>query len=349
MVFRQVLRKCGMVIVAAAALGGASKGAVTPDDYRATFEALRGADIRLQRIGERLATANVALCDRRQPALGIALHGPDQYLGDAKAAAIVHFAFSSPLGIAGTVPGGAADKAGLQADDSIVSIAARGVDTLTPGPDDTAATARLAAFDRFVATLPDATPLSIEVRRAGAVMAREVTPRPACRARFEQRDADDADVSADGVLVQISSRLLGELDDEGVAVLLAHELAHNVLSHRRRLDQAGVRRGLLAGFGRNVGLFRQTEVEADVLAVHLLARAGYDPELGARFWQSFGPRYAGGLRLRTHPAWRDRVATMTAEAPRARAAMAEGRMPALIASRDRPLDGNWQALLVEAD
>ncbi|WP_325282141.1 M48 family metallopeptidase [Sphingomonas sp.] len=328
----------------------ASVGAAPPEDeYTATFEALRAADVRLQRIGEGLATANVALCHRRQPALGIALHGPDQYLGDAKAAAIAHFSFSTDLGIAGTVPNGAAERAGLAADDSIISIAGRRIETLERSREDTAETARLAAFDRFVASLPDAAPLTIEFRRANTSLSREVTPHPACRARFEQRAADDVDVSADGVLVQISSRLLGELDDNGVAVLLAHELAHNVLDHRRRLDEAGVSRGLFAGFGRNVGLFRQTEVEADILAVHLLARAGYDPGLGARFWQGFGPRYASGLRLRTHPAWRDRVATMTAEAPRAAAALAAGEMPALIATRDQPLDGDWQSLLIEAD
>jgi hypothetical protein len=316
--------------------------------YAPTFEALRAADVRLQRIGERLATANAALCRTTQPALGIALHTPDQYLGEAKAAAVAHFGFVTPVGVAGVVAGGPAARAGLRPDDAIAEIGGTDVGTLPAEKADTPETARLAAVDRFLAARRPTAAIDLVLRRGDARVPVRLTPLAACRARFEQRAADDVEASADGILVQISSRLLEELDDDGVAVLLAHELAHNVLEHRRRLDEAGVRRGLLSGFGRNVGLFRQTEVEADILAVHLLARAGYDPAIAPRFWREFGPRHASGLRLRTHPAWRDRVATMDAELPNVRAAISAGRAPDLIETRGKPLDGNWQALLVLA-
>src|SRR3546814_10543788 len=62
-----------------------------------------------------------------------------------------------------------------------------------------------------------------------------------------------------------------------VAAPIAHELAHNILRHRERLEAKGVNYGLLSGIGRNVGYFRQTELEADILSVSLLANANYDP------------------------------------------------------------------------
>lgn len=342
---RILLRAALAAAFCANAVTTASAGA---DDFTNIFEALREADLRVQRIGERLAIASAALCRVRQPALGLALHGPDQYLGDAQAAAIRHFRFETAIGISGVVSGGAGAAAGLLADDSIVRIADTPVESPKAERADTAETARLAAFDRFVAGLAPSEPLMMSVRRQGRDIRAILKPRPACRARFEQRAADDIEASADGVLVQISSRLVGELDDSGIAVLLAHELAHNALEHRRRLDAAGVQRGLLAGFGRNVGLFRQTEIEADILSVYLLARAGYDPAIAPRFWRDFGPKHAGGLRFRTHPGWRDRAATMEAELPKVAASMRTGAEPAIIASRERPLDGDWEALLIRA-
>lgn len=341
MVSRRRIRKLAVALVLAA-LPSQSGSAQSLD---ATFEALRAADVRMLTIGQRLAIAAAPWCRMQQPAIGLALHGPAQYLGEARAQATAHFGFTSPVGVAGTVPDGAGARAGIVADDAIVSAAGKLVDALSPLKQDTPATAPIAAFDRWIAAQPPSAALRLTIRRDGRAIDATLNPRPACRARFEQRDSDAVEASADGVLVQISSRLLGDLDDEGVAVLLAHELAHNVLEHRRRLNEAGVSRGLLSGFGRNAGLFKQTEVEADILSVHILTKAGYDPALAGRFWQTFGPKRAGGLRSATHPGWRDRAATMTAEAPRVAQA---GRVADLLRARDMPVDGNWQAILVRA-
>lgn len=326
-------------------LVAAPPATVAAQDLISVFEGLRAADARLERLGERLAIAAAPWCRTVQPALGIAIHGPDQYLGDAQAPATAHFGFTTPIGVSGIVPGGAAARAGVKADDSIAAIDGRRTDRFDILPSDTRATAPLAAFDRAAATLSPAGPVRLSLQRGGKPVEAVLKTVPMCRARFEQRDADVVAASADGVLVQISSRLMDTLDDEGVAVLLAHELAHNVLEHRRRLNAAGVSRGLLAGFGRNAGLFKQTEVEADILSVHILAKAGYDPAIGGRFWQINGSKLAGGLRDATHPGWRDRAATMTAEAGR----VAEpGRLADLLSARDRPADGKWQAILIRA-
>ena len=97
-------------------------------------------------------------------------------------------------------------------------------------------------------------------------------------------------------------RFFERFDDEAIAAVVAHELAHTVLRHRIRLEAAGVKWGLLAQFGRNARLFRRTEEEADRLSVHLLRNAGYDPRVAVRFWREHGGEIDGGLfRGATHP------------------------------------------------
>src|SRR3546814_2491582 len=75
-----------------------------------------------------------------------------------------------------------------------------------------------------------------------------------------------------------------------LAAAVAHELAHNILRHRERLDAADVARGLFKGFGRSARLFRQTEIEADRLSAWPMRGAGYDPPAAVRFWGRFGTR-----------------------------------------------------------
>ena len=99
-------------------------------------------------------------------------------------------------------------------------------------------------------------------------------------------------------------------------------------------DAAGVDRGLGKPFGRSARLFKQTEVEADRLSVWLLAGAGYDPAAAGRFWTAFGQRKGRPLfQAGTHPGWRDRVASLEAEAAADRCGARIG--PAAASATDR--------------
>lgn len=311
----------------------------------ALFEAIRNADAALARTGYRLATANAPLCDSLEPGLGLLLHTPGQYSRDLRAEAIRHFRFDGPVGVEAVIAGSPAAHAGVEADDTIFSI---GPVRFAPANlQAEASTAPLVAAYRQIAALPADAPLEVHGRRRGHDYIRVVDPVPACRTRFELVVRSEFTADADGEMVQIGSRFFEEYPPDLVAAAVAHELAHNVLHHRRRLEEKGVSYGLMAGFGRNVRYFRQTELEADILSVSLLANAGYDPQVAVRFWEKFGPSNAGGvLRSRSHPAWRDRVATI-------RKAIADlgpqrPNRPAILAMRDRPLDGDWQSLLVGA-
>ena len=91
------------------------------------------------------------------------------------------------------------------------------------------------------------------------------------------------------------------------------------------------------------------ELQADLLSVYLLNNARYPVRGSVAFWRNFGPSKAGGiLRSRSHPAWRDRVATLEAEIAKVEPISARPIVPALIAERSQPLSGDWQSLLVRA-
>lgn len=306
------------------------------------WEALRTADNQLAAIGFRLSTAAAPLCDRLEPGTGIQFHSLAQYAPASRAQVRAHFHLDGALGVEGVAPGSPAERAGVRADDTVVAINGQLIPTVV-SPE--ATTAQLAAFHARIAALPPAAPILFTLRRAGKELSVRVEPVAACLSRYELRIADKYDARANGELVQISSKYLEDVPQGLLPAVIAHELSHNVLRHRERLSAAGAQFGMASGFGRNVGLFRQTEIEADILAVHLLARAGYDPAIAARFWREVGPKLLAGLvRSRSHPPISDRVAIATAEAARIGGSKTEPP-PSFLAERTQPLSGNWQHYL----
>lgn len=335
----------GAFILLLAASVMPSNAATPPaSDDSALFEQVRASDLEMATIGWRLASANAPLCDVLEPGLGIQLHTLDQFAPQLRESAQKHFRFATPVAIEGVVAGGPAAQAGLRADDSLVRV---GPVDIAAGAGKSGTTQRLVATQLAIAQLPPGEPIAIEAMRDGAPITVTVQPVPACRSRFELELADDFGASADGSMVQISSKLLETYSGDRAAAAIAHEFSHNVLHHRVRLEARGVTFGMLSGFGGSVKYFRQTEIQADILSVYLLANAGYDPKAATDFWRDFGPKHAGSIfNSRSHPHWRDRIATLEAEIAKVRANPARPHVSKLIAERDQPLDGDWQSLLV---
>jgi predicted Zn-dependent protease len=135
-------------------------------------------------------------------------------------------------------------------------------------------------------------------------------------------------------------------DEDGLAVVLGHEIAHAVAQHgNERMSQ-----GLLAqlggmalnealankpeqtrqlwmtafGAGVQVGALlpfsRTQESEADHLGLIFMAMAGYDPQTAVPFWQRMAQLSAGKAPpefLSTHPSDQSRIEKIKAELPEA--------------------------------
>lgn len=285
---------------------------------------LNQQDVRLAAIAERLLGANRALCRQEMPLTGIVLHSRDQYRASLADAAFVN----GPVAVAGVVPGSPAATAAIGAGDGIAAI----------GGHRTAAMAREGEAplrDTAFAVLAEQRPVVVTVVRGGDERVLSLDAPTGCRALVEIRAADSLDARSDGRVIQVNYGLAQAATDDQLAVVFAHELGHLVLEHRRRLTEAGVEKGFFGEFGRNRRLNRQVEVEADLISVHLLANAGYDPAIAAAFWRSRLGRRAGGgiLRSGTYPSARARAELVEREIAEHLAGRIGPSLPAHLMSR----------------
>ncbi len=291
-------------------------------------------DHRLASLAQGMLGANARLCRQAMPLTGFVLHSRDQY-----AAGTVEALFANgPLTIALILPGSPAERAGLRQGDALAAIGERRTATLRP---EGGAPLRDTAMDALAEHWPGSGPLVLSIVRDGTERQVSLQPDAGCRALVEIRTRNSLAARSDGRVIQLDWGLASTATDDEMAVILAHELAHLVLEHRRRLSEAGVVKGFFGELGRNQRLNRQVEVEADRLSVHLLANAGLDPRIAPAFWRgALARRAAGGLRI-----------SATYPSPEARAVLIEreiadylGEVTApstpwhLLARRDRPFD-----------
>jgi predicted Zn-dependent protease len=141
-----------------------------------------------------------------------------------------------------------------------------------------------------------------------------------------------------------------KLDDNEVAMIMGHEVAHALLEHARErmakgtLASGGLRLGAaLLGLG-NLGdlaaqgaanllslkFGRSDESEADALGLVLAARAGYDPRAGVTLWQKMGAATGGSAApewLSTHPAGSERIKAIEARLPQVLPSYANAQRP----------------------
>ena len=130
-----------------------------------------------------------------------------------------------------------------------------------------------------------------------------------------------------------------KLTDDEVAAIMGHEMAHALREHgREAMSRAYVQQlGLSAAavlLGANQGTMqmadmvvnyamtlpnsRTNEVEADLIGLELMARAGYDPNAAVTLWEKMAS--AGGSSppefLSTHPANNTRITGLKANIPK---------------------------------
>lgn len=276
------MNRCTKLAILLAALSTGAPVLGADDDSVALLAA---QDLRLAAISERLLTANQALCREHMPAAGFVIHTRDQYRTDPGRA----FA-NGPVAVAQVLPNSPAAGI-LQAGDGLVAIGS----VLTASIDAQGDAPRRDAVFDVLARMPENGPLDLTVSRGGEELPVVIQPRPACRALVEIRSVESRNARSDGRVIQVDYGLAAAASDTQLAAVFAHEFAHLVLEHRRRLTEAGVSKGFFGEFGKNQRLNRQVEIEADRLSVHLLANAGYDPRSAPALWRSPLGREFGGL------------------------------------------------------
>ena len=286
---------------------------------------LQRLDQRVETIGYHLARSAGALCPEQVPLTGIAVHDLSAYGGASRADARRAFGLGSEPTILAVARGSSAERSGLRVGDALVAIEG---ESIPATPKSSGTYQRLAAVEDSLERHATDGTLDLDIRRSGTPYRLHIALERGCASRFQVRPSDAIDAGADGHYVEIASAYVERADsDDGLALVLAHELAHNILHHRERLNAAGVHRGLLQDFGRNARLTRATEIEADRLSLYLVDRAGFSLEEGVRFREDLWRGSWDLLRSATHPSGAERLAILRTEMARIKAFKAAGAVP----------------------
>lgn len=220
------------------------------------------------------------------------------------------------------VPPGAAARAGVKPNDILLSV--NGV--VSDGTD----ASHKAVHAAFTAAFRSRQPLRIEVSRDSKDISLHIDPEPICNFRLLFQGSDDVNAYADGANIVVQGGLLRMLpDDRDLAIVLGHELAHNLMGHIEAGKTNTALGGLvdvLLGLGGiySGGAFTQIgqrafsqdfEREADYVGLYLVARANMPVETAPNVWRLMGSRSPAGLQQRygaSHPSPPERSVALQA-------------------------------------
>lgn len=210
---------------------------------------------------------------------------------------------------------GPAAEAGMQSKDIITAV---NDNPLVTGPNATA------IFDNLLREeMASGEPIKISVRRGEQTLELQVTPLMVCDYPVALVLSDELNAYADGHNVYITRRMLRFTDsDKELALVIAHELAHNIMGHIDKRQQNSLIGTIIdlavnsQGFNTQ-GYFSDLtgnayshafEAEADYVGMYILARTGMDLDGASYFWRRMAVESPANIDSHTssHPATAER-------------------------------------------
>lgn len=275
----------------------------------------READGRVEHIAFRLATAGRTRCPALEPALGLVLQHLSQFELADRAGMIAGLSLDRGPGVIAVVPGGPAALAGIRPGDVLLGIDGHAIppETALATPFDAARAHARADTVRDLLAHTKTTPFAISLLRHGVATTVTVTPRLACPSYVHLARSDQRNAYADGRHVFTTTGLLSTVrNDDELAFILAHEMAHNILHHAVVMRGSEVGHGIGRNLGRSGRIVRETEREADALGGTLMLDAGFDPVRGAAILGRLGGGDLGIELFAAHDSAGKRIAAMRA-------------------------------------
>lgn len=281
---------------------------------------------RTQNIGFDILTASAPLCGEKiRPALGMGFWTMESFSGDWRQAARNAFGIGQAVEVSRVAAKSPAAIGGLQKGDVLVKVGRHEVEAGKKG---------LSALQDYLQKNLTKNSLEVVYARTGvdgndAVRTTTLTPVAACDYQVLYDDSTEVNAYADGrrIIMQRGILEFSRNDDE-IAMIIGHELAHNVLNHvQKKTTQAaagmlgGLLLDVLAGTG---GEFTELggrlgaqayspayESEADYMGLYATARAGYNIERAPQLWRRMGARNTRAIDMTsTHPATAERFVSL---------------------------------------
>ena len=278
-------------------------------DAQVSLLALQRDDQRVADTAWRIAARNADSCTKIWAALGVSLQHVSQYAPAYRAAAQAAFglddAYPSILAVA---EGSPASAAGLKPNDTLRAV--NGADLARKSGEQTTAASYYAvsAAMAVLEALPEQKAAILSVEREGQRLDVSVTPQNVCRSRVELAPGNAINANANGLVAQISGRLVNWVqNDDELALVIAHEIAHNLIDHPKRLSEKSTLSSLATSLGLSGKAQRQMELDADRMGIIMAAGAGYNYKIAPDFWARLNSNAPLAAFLATsHPTTRAR-------------------------------------------
>lgn len=270
---------------------------------------------RLAAVADDILVNGVALCEATQPYLGFQYASVNEFPPDMKRAARNALEVGESPVVLSVVPGSPAEQAGLRAGDVLLSVKGNPV-RFTGDQWSSSAAKKLRAV---LATSTSRDDVSMRIRRNGATRDIVVRPVAACGYDVLLADSDAINAYADGLNIIVTSGMLRFTDsDDELALVIAHELAHNAMGHSGKKEvnaHLGLVLDVLAGIGgvNTGGTFsemgaqaysQEFEAEADYVGLYFMALAGRKLDEAPYFWRRMAAENPNATREHlavTHP------------------------------------------------
>lgn len=278
---------------------------------------LRQADARVGAIAYRLALRGAPLCAAHHPLTGLLFHHLAEYEPADRDVMIARHGLDRGPGILTVLEASPAAEAGLKAGDVLLAVNGEPFESGAESAGDRKRKRWRARTDAAERQLEDALrrgPAALRVLRDGRELALTLGSRPACLGRVRLARSSQVNAFANGFKVVMTTAMLDFLDgDDELAVVLGHEMAHNILGHPSSREEEG----LLAGLGIEASAKWKREEAADRFGLRLVHAAGFDLAAAIPFWRRYLGKYDWFPQIfRSHPSLgaRERIAAEEIEA-----------------------------------
>jgi len=249
---------------------------------------------RLENVAAPLLRANAELCPKTSRDIGITVHTVSDYPVELQAVARALIGVTDDMSVRTVRAGSNAAKAGVRPGDHITRM---GKSDLT--------TNSQAYYTEISQDAFKAVETEVQVSRGNEVINFDVTPETICGYPVIVFFNENMNGHTDGKDVLITSELLRRVaDDTNLALIISHELAHAIAGHVGQTPT------------------KSLELEADRMALVLMARAGFDIEHAVASWKQAPHPYkhASGL----HPSTSERYENFMAAKARIHAKQKRG-------------------------
>jgi ribosomal protein S28E/S33 len=235
---------------------------------------------RIEGVSFRLMKAAAQFCGaRRKAGYGFTVANRYSFGEEMVVAAQELFGLDDSARVLTVTPGSPAFEAGLTEGDIVFRI---DNSPINRGKDSAAEVARI--LERSGAS---GVVLQVRGENPGRVV---LSPTEVCGYPVQTLNSDKVNAYSDGQNIKITKGMLWFVDDDAeLAMVLAHELAHNVMGH------AGTFRGMFEDK-------KSREADADRVGLYLMARAGFEIDSAPKFWRRVAaafPRMIGSSA--SHP------------------------------------------------